>query len=91
MIQTGMLIFTAVLYLALFGFSIFIFYQQYTHQSILHALLGFFIPIYGYIWGWLNARRLDMMDIMVFWTVFTLLAIIFPIAISFQTISQLSG
>lgn len=43
-----------------------------------HAILGFLFPVYPYVWGWANGRRLEILDIMGFWTVITLFSIAFP-------------
>ena len=28
-----------------------------------HAILGFLIPVYPYVWGWMQGQRLAMLDI----------------------------
>ncbi|MCX6069607.1 MAG: hypothetical protein NTU91_01930 [Chloroflexi bacterium] len=43
-----------------------------------HAVLGFLFPFYPFFWGWRNAGRLEMLDIMGFWTVITIFSMVFP-------------
>ena len=46
-----------------------------------HAVLGFLFPIYPYFWGWFNAGRLGILDIMGFWTAVMLIYTGFTFAI----------
>lgn len=73
-----------ILSLILLGLGLYVLVLLYKEKGIGYALLGFFISPYLYIWGWINARRLKMIDIMLAWTVVFILAIAFPLIISVQ-------
>ncbi|MEM7335478.1 MAG: PPC domain-containing protein [Chloroflexota bacterium] len=89
MLQIGIISVSVLLYLLTFAFAIFIFYHQYREQSLLHAIAGFFISPYGYIWAWLNAKRLDFIDVMVAGTIVFILTIAFPLVLAFQATNNL--
>ncbi len=55
-----------------------------------HAVLGFLVPFYPFFWGWKNAGRLEMLDIMGFWTVITFFSAIFPALMSGVSITSVS-
>lgn len=88
MIQTGILVVTAVLILATLGLGLYVLVLLYKEKGIGHALLGFFISPYAYIWGWINAKRLQMIDIMAVWTIVSIMAVAFPVIISVQEASK---
>lgn len=88
MIQTGIFIITAVLILATLGLGLYVLILLYKEKGIGHALLGFFISPYAYIWGWINGKRLQMLDIMAVWTVVSIMAVAFPVIISLQEASK---
>ena len=88
MIQTGIFMVTAVLILATLGLGLYVLVLLYKDKGIGHALLGFFISPYAYIWGWINAKRLQMIDIMAVWTIVSILAVAFPVVISLQEASK---
>jgi len=54
------------------------------------AVLGFLLPMYPYVWSRMQGRRLEMLDIMGFWTVITVFSMIFPAAITAATFSAAS-
>lgn len=62
---TLIIVLLALLY---FGVTIYMVYLLYQEKGIGHAILGFFVQIYSYVWGWLNAGRLKIADVMVLWT-----------------------
>jgi hypothetical protein len=39
---------------------------------------GLPLPFYPFFWGWRNAGRLEMLDMMGFWTVITIFSMVFP-------------
>jgi hypothetical protein len=88
MIQTGIFLVTAVLILATLGLGLYVLVLLYKEKGIGHALLGFFISPYAYIWGWINAKRLQMIDIMAVWTLVSIMAVAFPVVISVQEASK---
>jgi len=40
------------------------------------GILGFFIPLVTYIWGWVKAKELEIGDLMRFWTFVVILQVI---------------
>ncbi|WP_420643675.1 pre-peptidase C-terminal domain-containing protein [Candidatus Leptofilum sp.] len=84
MIQTVALVATIILSLIVLGFALYVLVLMYREKGIGHALLGFFISPYGYFWGWFNAGRLKIIDVMIAWTVVFILSIAFPVIISVQ-------
>jgi len=57
-----------ILALCSLGCLIYLLVRLAQEKGALHAVLGFFFPIYPFFWGWLNAGRLGFLDIMGFWT-----------------------
>ena len=89
MIQTGIFIVTAVLILATLGLGLYVLVLLYKEKGIGHALLGFFISPYSYVWGWINAKRLQIIDVMAIWTLVSIMAVAFPVVISVQEASKM--
>jgi hypothetical protein len=80
----------AELSLANFGCLIYLLYLLYKEKGGLHALLGFFFPIYPYFWGWIRAKQLEIIDIMVFWTIISIGLVVFPLVMGFVAASQMA-
>ena len=89
MLQASIIGVAAVISLAIFGLAIYVLILLYREKGAGHAVLGFFVSPYPYIWGWINAKRLKIVDIMIFWTVFILLAIVFPIILTLTAASRM--
>jgi hypothetical protein len=79
-------ILTAIFGLGTFLCSIYLLYLLWREKGGLHALLGFFFPPYPYVWGWFNAGRLQIVDVMVFWTIISIAAIAFPTAMGMRAV-----
>ncbi|GIK40119.1 MAG: hypothetical protein BroJett011_39520 [Chloroflexota bacterium] len=59
---------------------IYVLVKLYAAKGLLHVLLGFFCcTLYPFIWGWLNARRLSIYDVMIFWTLIVVLGLVLQI------------
>ena len=66
--------------------------KMYKEKGILHALFGFFCcQLYPFIWGWLNASRLRMYDIMVFWTVIVIFSFVLQLVLQLLGVMPQSG
>jgi hypothetical protein len=50
--------------------------KLFQNEGALKGILGLICGIYTFIWGWLNANRVNIKTIMLIWTVLILLAII---------------
>ena len=71
---------TVVVGLANLFCLIYVLVKLYAAKGLLHALVGFFCcTLYPFIWGWLNARRLSMYDVMIFWTLLAVLGAVLQI------------
>ena len=54
--------------------------KLYQEKGLLSALFGFLCcALYPYFWGWMNSGRLRLTDLMIFWSVMTVLNIIMQI------------
>jgi hypothetical protein len=69
-----------ILWLCSFGSLIYMLVRLAQDKGALHAVIGFFFPIYPFAWGWSSARRLGTADIMGFWTAIVLIQVGFGLA-----------
>ena len=88
MLETASLVLTLVFVVAASAISLYILVRMWREQGPIHAVLGFIFVPYAYIWGWLNASRLKIVDVMLFWTFVTIGSIGFPLAMGFVTGAQ---
>ena len=57
-------------------FFIMILIKLFQEKGVLHGILGLICGIYTFIWGWINADRLGVKQIMIYWSVCIVLSII---------------
>lgn len=50
--------------------------KLFQEKGLLHGILGFLCGLYTFIWGWMNATRLGIKNIMIIWTVLIILYLI---------------
>ena len=50
--------------------------KLFQEQGALHGILGLICALYTFIWGWINASRLNLRNIMLIWTLLIILSII---------------
>jgi hypothetical protein len=50
--------------------------KLFQENGVLHGLLGLICGLYTLIWGWMNAERLNIRNIMLIWTLLIILSII---------------
>ena len=50
--------------------------KLFQDKGALHGILGLICSLYTFIWGWMNAGRLNIRNIMIIWTVVIILQII---------------
>jgi hypothetical protein len=66
--------------LASLGCMVYVCIKMYDEKGILHTLFGFFCcQLYPFIWGWIHVSRLQIKDIMVFWSFIVVLSIILQV------------
>ena len=56
--------------------------KLFQQKGALHGILGLICGIYTFIWGWINAARLNIKNIMLIWTVLILLGIVFNVLLT---------
>jgi len=44
-------------------------------KGVLHGILGILCSLYTFIWGWMEAGRLNIKNIMIIWTVLILISV----------------
>jgi hypothetical protein len=55
-----------------------------------HFVLGILVLFYPFLWGWKHAGRLEMLDIMGFWTVISLFSAVFSALMSGVSVPSIS-
>ena len=54
--------------------------KLFQDKGILHGILGLICSLYTFIWGWMNATRLGIKNIMIIWTLLILLSLVVNVA-----------
>jgi hypothetical protein len=68
--------------LANLGCLVYMLIKMYSEKGLFHVLIGFFCcQLYPFIWGWLNAARFKIYDIMIFWTIITILSLVLQVVL----------
>ena len=70
---------SALLGLASFVVFVVVLVKMVRQSGCLLGILGFFIPLVAFIWGWVKAKELEITDIMLFWTFISVLSIILTV------------
>ena len=65
-----------ILWLGCLICGIIVLIRLFQEKGILHAILGFLCMLYTFIWGWMNATRLGIKNIMIIWTLLIIVSII---------------
>ena len=50
--------------------------KLFQENGVLHGILGLICGLYTFIWGWINANRLGIKNIMIIWTLLIILSIV---------------
>lgn len=50
--------------------------KLFQENGILHGILGLICGLYTFIWGWINASRLNIRNIMMIWTLLIVVSLI---------------
>ncbi|MGD8620490.1 MAG: PPC domain-containing protein [Anaerolineales bacterium] len=88
---TGSAVLTAVFTLAAVVTSFYMLYRISKEKGGTHALLGFLFPPYLYVWGWIESRRLEIVDVMIFWTFVSAAAVVFPLLMGLSSAARITG
>jgi len=51
--------------------------KLFQEKGVLHGILGIICSLYTFIWGWMEAGRLNIKNIMIIWSVCIVIYIIF--------------
>ncbi len=54
--------------------------KLFQNEGALKGILGLICSLYTFVWGWMNASRLNIKNIMIIWTILIVLGIIVQIA-----------
>jgi len=54
--------------------------KMFQTAGALQGILGLVCNIWAFIWGWMNATKVGIKNIMIIWTILILLFIVFTIA-----------
>jgi hypothetical protein len=50
--------------------------KMFQTAGLLHGILGLICGLYAFIWGWMNATKLNIRNIMMIWTLLIIVSII---------------
>ena len=65
-----------LLWLACLICFIMVLIKLFQENGVLHGILGLICGLYTFIWGWINATRLNIKNIMIIWTLLIIVSII---------------
>ena len=54
--------------------------KLFQNEGALKGILGFICGLYTFIWGWMNADKLGIKNIMMIWTVLILISLVLNFA-----------
>lgn len=57
-------------------FFIMVLIKLFQEKGVLHGILGIICGLYTFIWGWMNADRLNIRNTMIYWSVCIVISII---------------
>ena len=50
--------------------------KLFQNEGVLKGILGLICGLYTFIWGWMNATKLNIKNIMIIWTILLILTIV---------------
>ena len=53
--------------------------QQFKHGGVVHGIIGILCSLWTFIWGWMNASKLNIRNIMIIWTILLIVYIILAV------------
>ena len=63
----------SLLVLACIVLQIIVLIKLFQNEGVLKGILGLICGLYTFIWGWMNATRLNIKNIMIIWTILIIL------------------
>jgi hypothetical protein len=80
-----------LLAVAAFVVQILVVVKMFQNAGALHGILGIICGLYAYIWGWLNAGKLNIRNLMFIWTALIILIIILNIVFGASMAANYGG
>lgn len=68
-----------VVWLACLVCGIMVLIKLFQNEGPLKGILGLICGLYTYIWGWMNANKLGIKNLMLIWTVLIILLIVLQV------------
>jgi len=65
--------------------------KLFQNEGALKGILGLICGLYTFIWGWMNATKLGIKNIMLIWTILLLIALVFNFALGVSMIPYAAG
>ncbi|MCA1619605.1 MAG: hypothetical protein LC795_09920 [Acidobacteria bacterium] len=62
-----------VVFVAMIVAQIMVVIKMFQNAGVVHGILGLICGLYAYIWGWMNASKLNIRNLMIIWTVLIIL------------------
>ncbi len=78
-----------LVWLANLVLGIIVLVKLYQKEGIVKAILGFICMLYTFIWGWMNAKGLNITNIMWAWTACLIVAIILQVVVGATSVPQM--
>lgn len=69
-----------VLWLACIVCYIIVLIKLFQNEGVLLGILGLICGLYTFIWGWINASKLNLRNIMMIWTLLLILSVVVNVA-----------
>ena len=66
--------------------AIIVLIKLFQEEGLLKGILGLICGLYTFIWGWMNANRLGIRNIMMIWTLLLIIAIVLNFALGVSMI-----
>lgn len=66
--------------------AIIVLIKLFQNEGALKGILGIICGLYTFIWGWMNANRLGLRNIMMIWTLLLIIAIVLNFALGVSMI-----
>ena len=77
--MTGLGILYMVVLLADVVVAIIVLIKLFQNEGALKGILGLICGLYTFIWGWMNANRLNIKNLMIIWTLLIIVLIILQV------------
>ena len=81
-----------ILSIITFAVGLVVLVRLFQTEGPLKGVLGLICMLYTYIWGWINAKKLNLTTIMLIWTAVIVVSIVITVIVTMAAVSsQLSS